>query len=315
MRVKSILIGMALVAVVVVCAFWALTEPRPAFSRDRWAAYEQGGDAVRGRIVFEAGGCSSCHATPAQPDRLKLGGGSQLKSPFGSFTVPNISPDLEDGIGAWKVVDLANAMVSGVSPSGTHYYPAFPYTSFRRVRIEDIRDLMAFLRTLTPVAGKARDHDLTFPFNIRRGLGLWKLLFLIGGPLDPDPAQSAPWNRGRYLVEGLGHCAECHSPRNFLGAVIADRRFAGGPSPDGKGRVPNITQDPTGIGSWSQGDIVELLASGLTPDGDSVGGAMAEVVRNTAELPPSDREAIATYLKSLPPLPSAAGPKKATPDN
>jgi mono/diheme cytochrome c family protein len=310
MTVKAVLIALAGIAIVAAGAFWRLTEPDPAFSRDQWAAHEQGGDAARGRIVFEAGGCSSCHATPGQPDRLKLGGGLQLKSPFGSFFVPNISPHPDDGIGAWKVVDLANAMLTGVSPSGAHYYPAFPYTSFQRVKIEDIRDLMAFLRTLAPVAGKVRAHDLVFPFNIRRGLGLWKLLFLDGKPLDPDPAKSPEWNRGRYLVEGLGHCAECHSPRNLLGAIVAGRRFAGGPNLEGKGRVPNITPDATGLGEWSQNDIVELLTSGLTPDGDSVGGSMADVVRNTAELPQSDRDAIATYLKSLPARQASPAEKK-----
>jgi mono/diheme cytochrome c family protein len=315
MPVKSILIALAAAAVVAAALFWWLTEPRPAYPRDRWEAYEQGGDAARGRIVFAAGGCSSCHATPGQADRLKLGGGLQLNSPFGSFTVPNISPHPRDGIGAWKVVDLANAMLTGVSPAATHYYPAFPYTSFQRVKFEDIRDLMAFLRTLAPVAGKARGHDLAFPFNIRRGIGLWKRLFFDGRPLAPDPAQSPEWNRGRYLVEGLGHCAECHSPRNFLGAVIADRRFAGGPDPTGKGRVPDITPDKSGIGAWSRQDIVELLTSGMTPDGDSVGGAMAEVIKNTDELPRADLEAIALYLKSLPPLPAATGSGPAPADN
>jgi mono/diheme cytochrome c family protein len=304
MRVKSILIALVGAAVIAACAFWRLTEPRPALSRDQWQAYEQRGDATQGRIVFEAGGCASCHATPGQPDRLKLGGGLQLKSPFGNFTVPNISPHPVDGIGAWKVVDLANAMLTGVSPSGAHYYPAFPYTSFQRVKIEDIHDLMAFLRTLEPVAGKARDHDLVFPFNIRRGVGLWKLLFLDSKPLDADPAKSPEWNRGRYLVEGLGHCAECHSPRNVFGAIIADRRFAGSANLEGKGRAPNITSDESGLGKWSPKDIVELLTSGQTPDGDSIGGAMTEVVRNTAELSQSDRQAIAIYLKSLPPLPT-----------
>jgi mono/diheme cytochrome c family protein len=310
MSVKPVLIVLVGLTLVAAGAFWFLTEPRPAFPRDQWQAFEQGGDAGRGRIVFEAGGCSSCHATPGQPDRLKLGGGLQLQSPFGSFTVPNISPHPEDGIGAWRVVDLANAMLTGVSPSRTHYYPAFPYTSFQRVRLDDIKDLMAFLRTLTPVSGKAGDHNLAFPFNIRRGLGLWKLLFLDGKPLEPDPGRSPEWNRGRYLVESLGHCAECHSPRNVLGGIVAGRRFAGGPNPTGKGRVPNITPDDSGIGKWTQKDIVELLDSGLTPDGDSVGSSMAEVVRNMAELQPSDREAIATYLKTLPPLKADVVEKK-----
>jgi len=310
MSIKPFLIGLVALALVGGGAFWWLTEPKPAFARDQWQAYEAGGDAERGRIVFEAGGCSSCHATPAQPDRLKLGGGLRLKSPFGDFVVPNISPHPQDGIGAWKVVDLANAMMTGVSPSLTHYYPAFPYTSFQRVRIDDVRDLMAFLRTLAPVSGKAGDHDLAFPFNVRRGLGLWKLLFLDGKALEPDPTNSAEWNRGRYLVEGLGHCAECHSPRNFLGAIIANRRFAGGPNPTGKGRVPNITSDDTGLGKWTQKDVAELLDSGLTPDGDSVGSSMAEVVKNMAQLPAADRDAIATYLKSLPPLKTEVVEKK-----
>jgi mono/diheme cytochrome c family protein len=312
MRLKSIVLVLVALAVVAAGAMWVLTEPKPAYSRSQWQTYEQGGDAQRGHLIFEAGGCASCHATPGQPDRLKLGGGLALKSPFGNFYVPNISPHPQDGIGDWRVVDLANAMLTGVSPSGAHYYPAFPYASFQRVRIEDVRDLLTYLRTLPPVTGKVRDHDLPFPFNVRRGLGLWKLLFLDGEPLKPDPAKNEEWNRGRYLVEGLGHCAECHSPRNFLGAIVPDRRFAGGPSPDGRGRVPNITPDKTGIGSWSKGDIVDLLTTGLIPgdSADFVGGGMAEVVKNTAELPKPDREAIAAYLQSLPPRASAAKASK-----
>jgi mono/diheme cytochrome c family protein len=312
MRVKSIAIILIALLVIAGGVLWLLTEPKPAFSRDRWQAYEQGGDAARGRIVFEAGGCASCHATPGQPDRLKLGGGLALKSPFGNFYVPNISPHLQDGIGDWKVVDLANAMLTGVSPGGAHYYPAFPYASFQRARIEDIRDLLYYLRTLEPVAGRVRDHDLSFPFNVRRGLGLWKLFFLDGEPLKLDPGKDEEWNRGHYLVEGLGHCAECHSPRNFLGAIVAERRFAGGRSPDGRGKVPNITPDKTGIGSWSKADIVDLLTTGIIPgdSADFVGGGMADVVKNTAELPKSDREAIAAYLQSLPPRQSAASASK-----
>jgi mono/diheme cytochrome c family protein len=216
-----------------------------------------------------------------------------------------------DGIGAWKAVDLANAMLAGVSPAGEHYYPAFPYTSFHNVTFGDIRDLLTYLRTLEPVEGKARSHNLAFPFNIRRGLGLWKLMFFDNWPLAPDPGKGPAWNRGRYLVEGLGHCAECHSPRNVFGAIIADRRFAGGPNPVGKGNIPDITPEKSGLAAWSEQDIAFLLAEGLTPSGDSAGGAMAEVVRNTAQLPDADREAIAAYLKSLPPKKSAVKPKGA----
>ena len=303
---RRLLLAIIVLAVIGAGAFWWITEPRPAYPRDQSAALEEGGDAERGRIVFDAGGCASCHTTPGQNDRLKLGGGLQLKSPFGSFFVPNISPDANDGLGKWKVVDLANAMLSGVSPEGAHYYPAFPYTSFHRVKLDDVRDLMAFLRTLPPISGKARPHDLAFPFNIRRTLGVWKFLFFHRGDLAPDPSKSPEWNRGRYLVEGLGHCAECHSPRNFMGAIIESQRFAGGPDLEGKGNVPNITSGKGGIANWSKKDIVELLTTGLKPDFDTIGSTMGEVVKNTADLPQSDREAIAEYVKSLPPRDSAA---------
>jgi mono/diheme cytochrome c family protein len=299
-----ILIVLVVLALIAAGGLWWLAEPRPALPRADWAAYEEGGDAARGRLVFFAGGCASCHATPKQSDPLKLGGGLELKSPFGTFYPPNISPHPTDGIGTWKVVDLANALLSGVSPQDTHYYPAFPYTSFHQMRLDDVRDLMAFLRTLPPQAGKAPPHALAFPFNLRQGIGLWKLLFLRAGTIEPDPAKSAEWNRGRYLVEVLGHCAECHSPRNPFGAIIDDERFAGGPALDGRGNVPDITPDKTGIGAWSKKDIVEVLTTGFKPDYDTVGGAMVDVVKNTAQLPQSDREAMADYLKSLPPRPS-----------
>jgi mono/diheme cytochrome c family protein len=235
---------------------------------------------------------------------LRLGGGYELKTPFGSFFPPNISPDERDGLGQWKVVDLANALLAGVSPEGAHYYPALPYTSYSHMTLTDVRDLMAFLRTLPPVQGKAPPHRLSFPFTIRRGVGLWKLLYLKGGAPANDPAQSPEWNRGRYLVEGPGHCAECHSPRDFAGGIIAAQRFAGGVSADGKGKVPNIT--PGGpLGKWSQSDIETALSTGFTPDGDSLGGDMAAVVRNLSQLPAGDIAAIATYLKSLPATPSA----------
>jgi mono/diheme cytochrome c family protein len=163
----------------------------------------------------------------------------------------------------------------------------------------DIRDLFAYLKTLPAVTGKVRDHALPFPFNIRRTLGLWKLLFLDGRPFAPDPSQTAQWNRGAYLINAPGHCAECHSPRNMLGAIKRNQRFTGGPSPDGQGGVPNITQQK--LKNWTVKDIADTLTTGMTPDADFVGGSMAEVVRNTAQLSEADREAMATYIKALPP--------------
>lgn len=246
---------------------------------------------------------------PGQPDRLRLGGGLAIPSPFGTFYAPNISSDLADGIGRWTEAEFVGAVTRGISPTGEHYFPAFPYTSYRRAKLEDVRDLFAYLKTLPAVPGKVRDHDVPFPFNIRRNIGIWKLLFMDGKPFMPDATHSRSWNRGAYLVGSLGHCAECHSPRNFLGGIIVAQRFAGGPNPEGEGWVPNITQK--GLGEWSEKDIAYFLETGAMPDGDTAGGSMARVIRNTSQLPAEDRAAIAEYLKSLPPVDGPPRPKQA----
>ena len=313
---------LALIAAVVVAvalALWWLTVPAtvPAAALP---AYTPNLD--NGRAMFNAGGCASCHATPNDDpdkvDRTKLGGGLALKSPFGTFYVPNISSDANDGIGGWSEADFVTALWKGTAARrGRHLYPAFPYTSYQHIQLADVRDLFAYLKTLPPVPGRVRRHDLGFPFNIRRLLGLWKLLFLHGGPYVPDPAQSAQWNRGAYLVNGPGHCAECHSPRNMLGAIIDSHRFAGGPAADGKGWVPNIT--PTGLQhwgddntAWTEKDIASYLSDGMNPAGDYAGAAMAEVIRNTALLNADDRAAIAAYVASLPPRHGPKSPAKRT---
>jgi mono/diheme cytochrome c family protein len=286
--------------------FWWLTEPE-VIASSSLPAYAP--NLANGLTTFNAGGCSSCHAVPNQPDRLKLGGGLAIPSPFGTFNVPNISPDPNDGIGRWSEADFVTAVLEGTSPAGSHYFPAFPYASYQRARTEDVRDLFAYLKTLAPVSGRARDHDLRFPFNIRRNVGIWKWLFTNGGRYRPDPARSVQWNRGAYLVNSLGHCAECHSPRNFLGGIVSAQRFAGGPNPEGEGWVPNITQK--GIGEWSAKDIAYFLQTGELPDGDTAGGSMARVIKNTSQLSPEDRAAMAEYLKSLPPVEGPPRPKKA----
>ncbi len=252
--------------------------------------------------MFLAGDCSSCHASPGQSDRLRLGGGIALESPYGTFRAPNISSDPVDGIGAWTLKDLANALLSGVSPDGSHYYPVFPYPSFAHLSVADVADLLAYLRTLPAVHGRAPPHHLDPLFQIRRFVGLWKLLYFRPGEIKPDPAHDEQWNRGRYLVEGASHCDECHSSRNLLGGIKEKTRFAGGVDPVGTGFYPNIT--PTRIGHWSQADVAELLKSGNTPDHVRVGSSMADVVTNTAKLPQSDRDAIAVYIKSLPARPT-----------
>jgi len=286
-------------------AFWVLTIPATVPAS---ALAPRSPNLDNGKTLFFIGGCASCHATPGQDDKTRLGGGLALKSPFGTFYPPNISSDPNDGIGRWGEADFVTAMVKGTSPDGRHYYPAFPYTSYQRIRIDDLRDLFAYLKTLPAVQGRVRDHDLPFPFNIRRTLGGWKLLFLDGKPFEPDPAKDAIWNRGKYLVNGPGHCAECHSPRNLLGGIVGGQRFAGGPDPEGEGWVPNITQ--AGLGSWSREQIEKLLETGETPDGDTVGGGMGKVAANTAKLGAEDRAAIAGYIKSLPPVEGPKQPEK-----
>ncbi|MBR0696203.1 cytochrome c [Bradyrhizobium lablabi] len=286
-------------------AFWWLTIPATV-AASALPVYRP--DVANGLATFNAGGCSSCHAVPKQDDRTRLGGGLAIPSPFGTFYAPNISPDQNDGIGRWTEADFVTAVMKGTSPSGTHYFPAFPYTSYQHARIEDVRDLFAYLKTLPPVAGKVRGHDLPFPFDIRRNVGIWKLLFMDIKPLVADAGRSAQWNRGAYLVNGFGHCAECHSPRNFLGGIVNAQRFAGGPNPEGEGWVPNITQK--GVSDWSAKDIAYFLESGQTPDGDSAGGSMVRVIKNTSQLSPDDRDAIADYIKSLPPVDGPPRPKK-----
>jgi mono/diheme cytochrome c family protein len=303
---QRVFLVLILVGAVGAGIYWWLTIPAVVVAASL-APYRP--NLANGITTFNAGGCSSCHAVPNQPDRLKLGGGLAMPSPFGTFHVPNISSDPTYGIGGWSEADFVTALLKGTSPGGQHYFPAFPYASYQHATVEDIRDLFAYLKMLAPVAGKTRDHELPFPFNIRRNVGVWKWLFMDGKPHVADASRSPSWNRGAYLVNGLGHCAECHSPRNFLGGIVAAQRFAGGPNPEGEGWVPNITQKR--MGDWSAKDFAYFLESGQTPDGDTAGGSMARVIRNTSQLSPEDRDAMAEYLKSLPPLEGPPRPSKA----
>jgi mono/diheme cytochrome c family protein len=293
---RKLILLLVVVIVAGLAAIWFLTVPQTVAAS---ALGPHTPNVENGRTVFYAGGCASCHAVPKQKDETRLGGGLALRSPFGIFYVPNISPDPNDGIGRWTEAQFVTALTKGTSPGGEHLFPAFPYTSYQHASFDDLRDLFAFLKTLPLVSGKVRAHDLRFPFNIRRAVGLWKLLFLDGEPFKPDPSKSAQWNRGAYLTNALAHCAECHSPRNALGAIVESKRFAGGPAPDGNGGVPNITA--TKLKNWKAEDIAFMLEDGQTPDSDRVGGSMGEVVRNTAHLSKDDRLAIGEYIKSLPP--------------
>ena len=307
MRRRTVLLALVLLTAAGGAVFWVLTRPvlLPATILAQRAA-----NVENGKTMFNVGGCSSCHGVPVRrptaEDRLLLGGGLAMHTPFGTFKVPNISSDPKAGLGAWSEIEFVNAMQRGIGRSGEHLYPAFPYTSYQRMRLDDVRDLFAYLKTLPAVAAPSEPHQLPFPFNIRRGLGLWKLLHLDGKPFENSPARSATFNRGGYLVEGPGHCGECHTPRNIMGGTDYSRKLAGGPDPEGKGFIPNITPHADGLAKWSDKDIAYLLETGQTPDADSVGGSMADVAINTGLLTIEDRNAMAAYLKSLPPLPGKA---------
>jgi mono/diheme cytochrome c family protein len=272
---------------------WWITAPSPLP-----AATFDGltGDPARGELVFTAAGCASCHMAPGAKGeaQLVLAGGQTFPSDFGTFVAPNISPS-DQGIGGWTVADLGNALMRGVSPEGEHLYPALPYASYAKMQPQDVADIHAYIQTLPPSDAASAPHDLGFPFNIRRTLGVWKLLFLnTNWVLQGD--LTAEETRGREIVEALAHCGECHTPRNALGGMDTGRWLAGAPNPSGDGNIPNIT--PAKL-TWSTGEIVTYLTTGFTPEFDSVGGHMAHVVENMAKLPDSDRQAVAAYLKRV----------------
>jgi mono/diheme cytochrome c family protein len=257
---------------------------------------------VRGEYLVRAGGCISCH-TADDADSALLAGGHALDSPFGTFYAPNITPDKDTGIGNWSDADFLNAFWEGVGPGGRYYYPAFPFPAYTGISREDLLAIKAYLFSLEPVRRENRPHELAWYVDTRLAAAAWQLLFFDAGRFRADPGRSADWNRGAYLVRHLGHCGECHTPRNRFGATLAGEDMAGGTGPGGK-KVPNITPEPTdGIGKWSRGDLELFLELGMMPDGDFAGGSMTAVIDdNTSQLTPEDRADIAVYLESLPPL-------------
>jgi mono/diheme cytochrome c family protein len=257
-------------------------------------------EAKRGEYLAKAGGCVGCHTEDKQ-DAQPFAGGRSLKTPFGTFYGPNITPDPNAGIGRWTEADFVRAMRSGERPDGANYFPAFPYTSFTKISDGDLKDLWAYLHTLKASSRASRPHELRFPFGWRWVVTVWKWLFFSPGPLVAAPGAPAAVNRGAYLVQALGHCGECHTPRNFFGAMKKDRFLAGGKGPDDK-NIPNLT--PTRLKKVSDAELKDFLTTGVTADGDAPAEAMAEVIRNTtSQLAPADLDAVIAYLRSLPPLP------------
>lgn len=251
-------------------------------------------DATRGEAVYWASGCASCHTAPESEDKLTLAGGHRFTTEFGVFVAPNVSPHPEAGIGGWTLAQFASAVRHGTSPGGQHYYPVFPYASYAQMTSPDIADLWAFWQTLPASDRPSEPHEVAFPFSIRATLGGWKLLYGATGWVQP--AETPELERGRYLVEALAHCGECHTPRTALGGLDTANWMAGAPNPSGDGRIPGLRR---GQLDWSATDIAYYLETGFTPDFDSAGGEMAAVVENMAQLSPEDRAAIAAYIVAL----------------
>ena len=264
------------------------------------SAYGQDDIVARGEYLTYAGGCITCH-TDESDDAAPLAGGRAMETPFGTFYSPNITPDPETGIGNWSDDEFVDAFWEGVSPDGDHYFPSFPYTAYTGATRDDLLAIKAYLFSLEPVSNAAPDHDLAWYMSTRLAAGGWKALNFEPARFVPDPAQDDQWNRGAYLVRHLGHCGECHTPRNATGVLQAEFEMAGATLGDEK--IPNISSHRVdGIGRWSLSDIEYFLDIGMLPDGDFTGSSMVDVIEdNTSKLTREDRLAIAAYLKSLPP--------------
>jgi mono/diheme cytochrome c family protein len=279
---------------------WFLSAPHPL---DAGALPQHQANTENGALLYTIGGCINCHRpdpAKASADAALPSGGAPLATPIGTFYPPNLTPDPETGIGRWSELDFVNALQRGISHSGAHDIPAFPYTSYAAMRTEDVLDIRAYLMTLSPVTTRNRPADIPLPFILRRGVGLWKYLGLSNRKWQPDPAQTASWNRGSYLVNGPGHCGECHTPRTVFMARDDNRAFAGGPHPEGKGKVPSL-RGLIDRGRYKDAkDLVSAMQFGETYGYDRLSsGGMGAVQANLAKLPDADVQAIAEYLVSL----------------
>jgi mono/diheme cytochrome c family protein len=264
-----------------------------------FAAFAQG-DALRGQYVAKAAGCAGCH-TDNKAGAQPFAGGREIATPYGKFYGPNLTPHAQAGLGKWTLQDFRRAIRLGERPDGAHYYPAFPYPSFTGMTDGDIVDLWAYLRSLPPSSRENRAHDLPFFFRWRFLVTFWKWLFFSAGPSTAELRAPQPVARGTYLVGALGHCGECHTPRNFLGGPKKGRSLAGAKLVDG--RSPNLT--PTRLKRWDDQQLAQFLRTGATPEGDAPSEVMEEVIQNTtSQLTAQDLAAMIAYLRTLPPLPN-----------
>ena len=257
------------------------------------------GDAERGKYLIAAAGCIACHTDFKKKGRF-LAGGPALKTPFGTFYAPNITPHKQHGIGGWTLQQFSRALTAGISPKGEHYFPSFPYTSYTGMTSQDIADLKSYLDTVEPVAKQSRAHEVSWPFSDRRFVGGWKQIYFTRAAFEARTDRSAGWNRGAYLVNVLGHCGECHTQRDLLGGHIGDRHAGNSRGPNGS-KVPRIKDLRTNSGEhWKKDELTMALQVGMKPSGDFMGDAMAEVVElSTSNLKTADRVAMAEYLISL----------------
>jgi mono/diheme cytochrome c family protein len=297
---KTILAAAVLLIVLGGAVFFVLTEPAPLAASDlpRHIANHE-----RGKILYIIGGCISCHKpSPEAKDKdVELpSGGKPLVTPIGIFYPPNITPDPVTGIGSWSKLDFVNAVYSGISPQRKHYIPAFPYSSYHRMPLNDVLDLEAYAATLPPVSSPNRPHDIPLASLIRRGVGLWKRLAMRDPPIAPDQSKTASWNLGAYLVKAPGHCGECHTPRNIFMIADKSRYLAGGPHPEGKGKVPSL-RNLIGRGRYADaGELTKAMRFGEMMGFDRLSrGGMGDVQTNLAKLPEDHVRAIAEYLVGL----------------
>lgn len=253
-------------------------------------------DAARGEYLIRLGGCVACH-TDIKNDGAHLAGGPALKTPFGDFVPPNITPDPDAGIGNWTLAEFSDALSNGKGPGLlNHYYPAFPYDNYTLLTDQDLVDLYAAMMQQEPVATPAPPNRVSFPFNIRAAMLGWKNLFFEPGRFEPDPSRSERWNRGAYLANGPAHCSACHTPRNALGGRDDSRKWAGGSGTPG-GNVPAITVAELEAEGYDMPGLIDALKTGFTPGFNVLGGPMGEVIaESTSHWTDEDLEAIAAYL-------------------